>query len=214
MPAQEQRPRGLTRPRAGSAVAATLHPHTPPHALRRRRQMVEQQLLSEEVSEDVRQRVMAEFEKRESDFTRLQRQRMSYDDFEPLTIIGRGAFGEVGGWGDAMLLGRGRPSRDRGRTTARSPAPRRRAHQGGGARCPGCVVLGGHVLTGASVHVRVPAGAHRARALHQPHPGHEEAAQERDAAPRPGARLHTLSLSLLLPSVRGVCGGGHPEPCL
>lgn len=51
-----------------------------------------------------------ELEKRESDFTRLQRARLSADDFEPLTIIGRGAFGEVrvslgrgvqqqGGWG-------------------------------------------------------------------------------------------------------------------
>jgi len=28
---------------------------------------------------------------------RLQRQRLSADDFEPLTIIGRGAFGEVSG---------------------------------------------------------------------------------------------------------------------
>lgn len=44
-----------------------------------------------------------ELEKRESDFTRLQRARLSADDFEPLTIIGRGAFGEVsrGGGGSA-----------------------------------------------------------------------------------------------------------------
>lgn len=39
----------------------------------------------------------------ESDYTRLQRQRMSNDDFEPLTIIGRGAFGEVHGNGVGPL---------------------------------------------------------------------------------------------------------------
>ena len=40
--------------------------------------------------------MLSELEKRESDYTRLQRQRMSSEDFEPLNIIGRGAFGEVG----------------------------------------------------------------------------------------------------------------------
>ena len=45
--------------------------------------------------EDQQRAIMSELEKRESDYMRLQRQRMSADDFEPLTIIGRGAFGEV-----------------------------------------------------------------------------------------------------------------------
>uniref|UniRef100_A0A061RG28 non-specific serine/threonine protein kinase n=1 Tax=Tetraselmis sp. GSL018 TaxID=582737 RepID=A0A061RG28_9CHLO len=35
------------------------------------------------------------FQRREADLTRLQRQKMSAEDFEMLTIIGRGAFGEV-----------------------------------------------------------------------------------------------------------------------
>jgi hypothetical protein len=39
--------------------------------------------------------VLGELEKRESNYMRLQRQRLSADDFDPLTIIGRGAFGEV-----------------------------------------------------------------------------------------------------------------------
>lgn len=34
-------------------------------------------------------------QQQERDFLRLQRQRLSAVDFEPLTIIGRGAFGEV-----------------------------------------------------------------------------------------------------------------------
>ena len=41
------------------------------------------------------QAALEEHARQESDFTRLQRQRMTSDDFEPLTIIGRGAFGEV-----------------------------------------------------------------------------------------------------------------------
>ena len=35
-------------------------------------------------------------EQQERDYVRLQRQRMSSDDFEALKLIGRGAFGEVG----------------------------------------------------------------------------------------------------------------------
>ena len=46
--------------------------------------------------EDEQRKIMSELEKRESDYMRLQRQRLSADDFDPLTIIGRGAFGEVG----------------------------------------------------------------------------------------------------------------------
>ncbi len=68
-----------------------------PHGYRPRRQALEQQLIDEGLSEEDRRGVLAELEKRESDYTRLQRQRMSSDDFEPLTIIGRGAFGEVRG---------------------------------------------------------------------------------------------------------------------
>ncbi len=56
--------------------------------------------------EDQRRAIMSELERRESDYTRLQRQRMGADDFEPLTIIGRGAFGEVGGAGICCVAGR------------------------------------------------------------------------------------------------------------
>lgn len=47
------------------------------------------------MADEDRKRILLDLERRESDFTRLQRQRMTSDDFEPLTIIGRGAFGEV-----------------------------------------------------------------------------------------------------------------------
>ena len=86
--------------------SAHMHAHAHTHVPRsystvwfwlNRRQAVEEELMRDnEISEDERRAVLAELEKRESDYTRLQRQRMSVDDFEPLTIIGRGAFGEVG----------------------------------------------------------------------------------------------------------------------
>lgn len=60
-----------------------------------RRGALEEELEREGITDDEKRRVISELEKRERDYTRLQRQRMSSDDFEPLTIIGRGAFGEV-----------------------------------------------------------------------------------------------------------------------
>lgn len=44
--------------------------------------------------EEIRER-MTEEDQKESEYTRLTRRKMSEDDFEALTIIGRGAFGEV-----------------------------------------------------------------------------------------------------------------------
>jgi len=58
---------------------------------RERRQIIEQEMMDEKSKE----LALRELERRESEYTRLQRHKMSADDFEPLTIIGRGAFGEV-----------------------------------------------------------------------------------------------------------------------
>lgn len=60
-----------------------------------RRTALEQQLQQQGLSEDEKRQILQALEKRESDYTRLQRQRMTAEDFELLTIIGRGAFGEV-----------------------------------------------------------------------------------------------------------------------
>ena len=60
-----------------------------------RRADLEEKLRQEQYSEMEKRRIIEELEQRERDFTRLQRQRLSYADFEQLTIIGRGAFGEV-----------------------------------------------------------------------------------------------------------------------
>uniref|UniRef100_A0A383V4A7 non-specific serine/threonine protein kinase n=1 Tax=Tetradesmus obliquus TaxID=3088 RepID=A0A383V4A7_TETOB len=60
-----------------------------------RRFALESELRREGMPEAEAAKILGELEKRESDYMRLQRQRMTADDFEPLTIIGRGAFGEV-----------------------------------------------------------------------------------------------------------------------
>lgn len=60
-----------------------------------RRLSLEKKLKSDDLTEHEREVLKRELERKESDYARLQRQRMSVDDFEPLTIIGRGAFGEV-----------------------------------------------------------------------------------------------------------------------
>jgi len=52
-------------------------------------------LQTEKLTDEERQNILQSLERRERDFTRLQRQRLSATDFELLTIIGRGAFGEV-----------------------------------------------------------------------------------------------------------------------
>ncbi len=79
-------------------IANTIQRHTPLFA-RPRREQLEQQLSSSTVSEDERSVRISEHERRERDFTRLQRQRLSIHDFEPLKLIGKGAFGEVRGPG-------------------------------------------------------------------------------------------------------------------
>lgn len=39
--------------------------------------------------------ILKNFEKNETEYMRIQRHKIGVDDFELLTIIGRGAFGEV-----------------------------------------------------------------------------------------------------------------------
>lgn len=57
--------------------------------------MLEQKLKAAELSEEEHRNLIKDLERKETENMRLQRQRLGVDDFEPLTIIGRGAFGEV-----------------------------------------------------------------------------------------------------------------------
>ena len=63
--------------------------------MRRRRAELEKELEKQGVSKEEKDSKLSEHDRLERDYTRLQRQRMTTDAFEPLTIIGRGAFGEV-----------------------------------------------------------------------------------------------------------------------
>ena len=56
---------------------------------------MERKLADAEVSEEEQNNLLKYLEQKETEYMRLQRHKMGVDDFELLTIIGRGAFGEV-----------------------------------------------------------------------------------------------------------------------
>uniref|UniRef100_A0A1J3CRJ2 non-specific serine/threonine protein kinase n=2 Tax=Noccaea caerulescens TaxID=107243 RepID=A0A1J3CRJ2_NOCCA len=60
-----------------------------------RRRMLEKKLAAAEVSEEEQNNLLKDLELKETEYMRRQRHKMGADDFEPLTMIGKGAFGEV-----------------------------------------------------------------------------------------------------------------------
>ncbi|KAL6198530.1 hypothetical protein ACLB2K_028319 [Fragaria x ananassa] len=60
-----------------------------------RRWMLERRLADAEVSQEDQMNVLKYLEQKETEYMHLQRHKMEVDDFQLLTIIGRGAFGEV-----------------------------------------------------------------------------------------------------------------------
>ena len=60
-----------------------------------RRNVLEKKLADAEVSEEEQNNLLKFLEKKETEYMRLQRHKMGADDFEPLTMIGKGAFREV-----------------------------------------------------------------------------------------------------------------------
>ncbi|KAJ4950065.1 hypothetical protein NE237_026897 [Protea cynaroides] len=60
-----------------------------------RRWVLERRLASSDVSEEEQVNLIKDLERKETEFMRLKRHKICVDDFELLTIIGRGAFGEV-----------------------------------------------------------------------------------------------------------------------
>ena len=57
--------------------------------------MLERKLKDAEVPVEEQNNILKHLEKKETEYMRLQRLKMGVEDFELLTIIGRGAFGEV-----------------------------------------------------------------------------------------------------------------------
>ncbi|KAI3469784.1 hypothetical protein Pfo_026447 [Paulownia fortunei] len=62
---------------------------------RERRNVLERKLADAQVSEEEQNNILKYLEKKETEYMRIQRHKMGADDFEPLTMIGKGAFGEV-----------------------------------------------------------------------------------------------------------------------
>ena len=60
-----------------------------------RRLKLEEEIQTDGLTGSERRAVVDDYERRERDYTRLQRHRLSVADFEPLRLIGKGAFGEV-----------------------------------------------------------------------------------------------------------------------
>lgn len=60
-----------------------------------RRQALEDEMAKMNLTEEEKDRYRDELEKAEAEAHRDMRKRITIDDFEPLAIIGRGAFGEV-----------------------------------------------------------------------------------------------------------------------
>ncbi|KAI4379973.1 hypothetical protein MLD38_006209 [Melastoma candidum] len=60
-----------------------------------RRMLLEKRLASSEVTEEEQIHILKDLERKETEYMRLKRHKICVDDFELLTIIGRGAFAEV-----------------------------------------------------------------------------------------------------------------------
>lgn len=60
-----------------------------------RRWVLERKLAGSNVPKEVRINLIKDLERKETEYMRLKRNKICVDDFELLTIIGRGAFGEV-----------------------------------------------------------------------------------------------------------------------
>ncbi|XP_062160465.1 uncharacterized protein LOC133867716 [Alnus glutinosa] len=60
-----------------------------------RRWVLERKLADADVSKEEQMNILKYLEKKETEYMRLQRHKMGVEDFELLTLIGRGAFGEV-----------------------------------------------------------------------------------------------------------------------
>jgi serine/threonine kinase 38 len=65
---------------------------------------LEKKLADADVSEEDQSNLLKFLEKKETEYMRLQRAKMGVDDFELLTMIGKGAFGEVYVHNLALLL--------------------------------------------------------------------------------------------------------------
>ena len=81
-------------PMALPALPLVLH-QSSPHLPARRAKLEQELQQYPQLSAEQRAAALAEHERREREYSRLQRQRLCMDDFEPLKLIGKVG---VGGW--------------------------------------------------------------------------------------------------------------------
>ena len=60
-----------------------------------RRRALQRKVQEAQISAEEQEEMMRNLERRETEYMRLQRRKVGIDDFEQLTVIGKGAFGEV-----------------------------------------------------------------------------------------------------------------------
>ncbi|OIW18731.1 hypothetical protein TanjilG_13483 [Lupinus angustifolius] len=65
------------------------------HERKQRRSVLEEKLASSHVPEEEQMNLLKDLERKETEYIRLKRHKICAEDFDLLTIIGRGAFGEV-----------------------------------------------------------------------------------------------------------------------
>ncbi|GMY27119.1 serine/threonine-protein kinase tricorner [Fagus crenata] len=99
VPTSEEAPSNVTKQRAAAAKQTIENFYKKQNKSlqerKERRHVLEKKLADAEVSEEEQNNLLKYLEKKETEYMRLQRHKMGADDFEPLTMIGKGAFGEV-----------------------------------------------------------------------------------------------------------------------
>lgn len=60
-----------------------------------RRRALQMRAEEAQVSSEEQEEMLRNLERKETEYMRLQRRKVGIDDFEQLTVIGKGAFGEV-----------------------------------------------------------------------------------------------------------------------
>ncbi|GMH08545.1 hypothetical protein Nepgr_010385 [Nepenthes gracilis] len=99
MPASEDLPSNATKQKVAAAkqYIETHYKEQMKNLQQRkdRRDMLERKLADADVSKEEHSNILKYLEKKETEYMRLQRHKMGADDFEALTMIGKGAFGEV-----------------------------------------------------------------------------------------------------------------------
>lgn len=60
-----------------------------------RRRALQRKVQESQIPVEEKEEMMRNLERRETEYMRIQRRKIGIDDFEQLTVIGKGAFGEV-----------------------------------------------------------------------------------------------------------------------